>query len=82
MSASQTGRTITFTYTAATGGINNGSVTLVVPAGWSAPSTTGANAGYTTASSGTVSRREPDDHRLLADTCRRLDVHDHVRRHE
>ena len=55
MSASQTGRTITFTYTAATGGINNGSVTLVVPAGWSAPSTTGANAGYTTASSGTVS---------------------------
>src|SRR5204863_421642 len=33
----------------------NGSVTLVVPAGWSAPSTTGANAGYTTASSGTVS---------------------------
>ena len=57
VSASQTGRTITFTYTAATGGINNGSVTLVVPAGWSAPSTTGANAGYTTASSGTVSRR-------------------------
>ena len=55
MSASQTGRTITFTYTAATGGINNGSVTLVVPAGWSAPSTTGANAGYTTASAGTVS---------------------------
>ncbi|MGZ4422412.1 MAG: beta strand repeat-containing protein, partial [Gaiellaceae bacterium] len=55
VSASQTGRTITFTYTAATGGINNGSVTLVVPAGWSAPSTTGANAGYTTASSGTVS---------------------------
>ncbi|MDX6386606.1 MAG: hypothetical protein QOD85_408, partial [Gaiellaceae bacterium] len=55
VSASQTGRTITFTYTAAAGGINNGSVTLVVPAGWSAPSTTGANAGYTTASSGTVS---------------------------
>ena len=55
VSASQTGRTIIFTYTAATGGINNGSVTLVVPAGWSAPSTTGANAGYTTASSGTVS---------------------------
>ena len=36
------------------GGINNGTVTVVVPAGWSAPSTTGANAGYTTASSGTV----------------------------
>src|SRR5207244_903069 len=54
VSASQTGRTITFTYTAATGGISNGTVTLVVPAGWTAPSTTGANAGYTTASSGTV----------------------------
>src|SRR5439155_8768233 len=55
VSASQTGRTITFTYTVATGGISNGSVTLVVPSGWSAPSTTGSNAGYTTASSGTVS---------------------------
>src|SRR5207253_6090024 len=50
-----TGNTITFTYTAAAGGLSNGSVTLDVPAGWSAPSTTGANAGYTTASSGTVS---------------------------
>ena len=67
----QTGNTITFTYTAATGGINNGSVTLVVPAGWSAPSTTGANAGYTTASSGTVAVAEPDDHRLLAHPRRR-----------
>jgi hypothetical protein len=54
VSASQTGRTITFTYTAPTGGINNGSVTLVVPAGWSAPSTTGADAGYTTSSTGTL----------------------------
>ena len=49
------GNTITFTYTAAAGGISNGSVTVVVPTGWSAPSTTGSNAGYTTASSGTVS---------------------------
>ena len=57
VSASQTGRTITFTYTAATGGINNGSVTLVVPAGWSAPSTTGANAGYSTSSAGHTRRR-------------------------
>ena len=52
---SSTGNTITFTYTAATGDTNAGAVTLVVPAGWSAPSTTGANAGYTTASStGTI----------------------------
>ena len=54
VSASQTGRTITFTYTAAAGGIKNGTLTLVVPAGWNAPSTTGANAGYTTASTGTL----------------------------
>src|SRR5438876_916049 len=54
VSASQTGRTITFTYTAPTGGISSGSVTLVVPSGWSAPSTTGSNAGYTTASAGTL----------------------------
>src|SRR5439155_1610594 len=55
VSATQTGRTITFTYTAAAGGISSGSVTLVVPSGWSAPSTTGSAAGYTTASSGTLS---------------------------
>ena len=55
VSANAAGNTLTFTYTAATGGINNGAVTLAVPAGWSAPSTTGANAGYTTASKGTVS---------------------------
>src|SRR5204862_160763 len=54
VSASQTGRTITFTYTAGTGGMKNGSVTLAVPAGWSAPSTTAANAGYSTSSAGTL----------------------------
>src|SRR5205823_5924539 len=54
-SASQTGRTVTFTYTAGAGGISSGSVTLAVPSGWSAPSTTGSAAGYTTASSGTLS---------------------------
>src|SRR5436309_1092750 len=55
VSACQTGRTITFTYTAAAGGVSNGSVPLVVPSGWTAPSTTSDNAGYTTASSGTLS---------------------------
>src|SRR5204862_18266 len=54
VAASQTGRTITFTYTAATGGITTGSVTLVVPAGWNAPSTTGSNGGYSTSSTGTL----------------------------
>src|SRR5207237_9520061 len=51
----QTGRPITFTYTAPTGGISSGSVTLAVPSGWSAPSTTSNAAGYTTATAGTVS---------------------------
>src|SRR5207248_8918660 len=50
-----TGNTIVLTYTAAAGGLSNGSITLDVPTGWSAPSTAGANAGYTTASTGTVS---------------------------
>jgi hypothetical protein len=55
VSASQTGRTITFTYTAAAGGLANGAVTVAAPAGWSAPSTTPTDPGYTTASTGTVS---------------------------
>ena len=50
-----TGNTVTFTYTAATGGLTNGAVTFDVPTGWSAPSTTGSAAGYTTSSAGTVS---------------------------
>jgi hypothetical protein len=50
-----TGHVITFTYTAATGGVTDGGVHLSVPAGWSVPSTTGTAAGYTTASTGTVS---------------------------
>ena len=50
-----TGHAITFTYTAATGGVSGGGVHLTVPAGWSAPSTTGTSAGYSTASTGTVS---------------------------
>jgi hypothetical protein len=46
--------TITFTYTAATGGVSSGGVHVTVPAGWSAPSTTGTAAGYSTASAGTL----------------------------
>jgi subtilase family serine protease len=40
--------TIAFTYTPAAGGMSGGAVTLAVPTGWSAPSTTGSAAGYTT----------------------------------
>jgi fibronectin-binding autotransporter adhesin len=50
-----TGNTITFTYTAAGGGMSNGSVAMRVGAGWSAPSTTGTSAGFSTASTGTLS---------------------------
>ncbi|MEO9180427.1 MAG: hypothetical protein ABI298_02120 [Acidimicrobiales bacterium] len=50
-----TGHTITFTYTAASGGVYEGGVHLLVPAGWSPPSTTGSAAGYTTVSKGTLS---------------------------
>jgi hypothetical protein len=49
-----TGNTIAFTYTAATGGTSNGSITIAVPVGWSAPVTTSA-AGCTSATVGTVS---------------------------
>ena len=54
VSASQSGDTVAFTYTAAAGGTTAGTVTLVVPAGWSAPSTSSAAAGYTTSSAGSV----------------------------
>src|SRR5208283_2571557 len=47
--------TLTFTYTAASGGLVGGTVSLAVPSGWTAPSTTSGNAGYTTASTGTLS---------------------------
>ena len=47
--------TLTFTYTAASGGLSSGAVTIAAPAGWSAPSTSSGTAGYTTASTGTVS---------------------------
>jgi hypothetical protein len=49
-----TSNTITFSFTADTGGLLGGAVTLVVPAGWSAPSVSGADPGYATADSGTL----------------------------
>ena len=54
-----TGKTIIFTYKAATGGMSNGTVAITVPTGWSAPSITKTAAGYSTTSKGklTVSGR-------------------------
>jgi mucin-6/19 len=55
VSASSTGNTIVFTYTAPIGGLSNGVVTVTAPTGWSAPSTTSTDPGASTASAGTVS---------------------------
>jgi hypothetical protein len=53
--ASSTGDTLTFTYTAAAGGLSGGEVDLAVPSSWSTPQTTSAStAGYTAASVGSV----------------------------
>ena len=53
--AGSTGNTETFTYTeTAAGGMNDGAVQITVPAGWSAPSTSATDAGYTSSSTGTV----------------------------
>jgi hypothetical protein len=48
-------QTIKFTYTLWPGGMHMGKLTLTVPTGWSAPSTTGSAAGSVTSSVGTVS---------------------------
>jgi outer membrane protein assembly factor BamB len=56
LGAGSTGNTLTFTYTAATGGLSNGALKLAVPTGWpNAPSTTPSSAGYVTSTCGTVS---------------------------
>jgi hypothetical protein len=49
-----TGNSITFTYTAAAGGMSNGSVAVRVPPGWSAPSTSSLDPGYSTVAGGGV----------------------------
>jgi hypothetical protein len=55
VSAAQTGRTLKFTYQAASGGTSGGRLTLVVPSGWTAPQTTHATgAGYVSTSAGSV----------------------------
>lgn len=48
-------RTISFAYTAAGGGLSDGTLRLAVPSGWSAPSTASGAAGYVKASTGHVS---------------------------
>ena len=78
VSAGQTGRTVTLTYTAATGGMLNGSLTIVVPSGWTPPATV-AGPGLPTTSVGTlsVSGQTITDHRRHAH--RRPDRRHHLR---
>jgi hypothetical protein len=52
--AGSTGNSLTFTYTAATGGTHNGEIDFAVPPGWSAPSRTATDPGSTTSTCGTV----------------------------
>jgi hypothetical protein len=54
ITAGSTGNTIQFTYTAAAGGLSNGAIVLMVPAGWSAPSTNGGDPGYTVVNTGNI----------------------------
>jgi len=51
--AGSTGNTLRFTYTAPTGGVSDGAVTITVPSGWTAPVTTNASA-CTAATTGTI----------------------------
>ncbi len=55
VTAGSKSHTLTFTYSAATGGLAGGEIDALVPAGWSVPSTTGTAAGFTTSTCGTVS---------------------------
>ena len=51
-----TGKTVAFTFTVASGGMNHGALTLAVPSGWSAPQRTkSTGAGYVTADGGSIS---------------------------
>ena len=78
VSAGQTGRVVTLTYTPATGGMLSGTVTVVVPSGWTPPSTV-AGPGFSTANVGLAHRLRPDDHRHRGDAHRRADTDHHVR---
>ena len=74
-----TATTETFTYTAPTGGMTNGAVTIDVPAGWTAPQLA-AGAGQVTSNVGTAAVAGQTDHRPTAlDPQRRPDRHDHLR---
>ena len=49
------GNTVVFFFEAAPGGLQDGTVTLTVPTGWSAPSTSSHDAGYVISTGGSIS---------------------------
>jgi hypothetical protein len=55
VSAGSTHNMVKFTFTAPASGLADGSVRLAVPTGWSAPSIINNTAGFSTASTGTIS---------------------------
>ena len=55
VAAGSTGGTLSFAYVAAAGGIDDGGITITVPAGWTPPSTSAAAAGAVSATCGTAS---------------------------
>src|ERR1700728_1755467 len=54
VAVSSVANTLTFTYTAAAGGLSSGEIEVTVPVGWTAPSLTPGTPGYTTSTCGTV----------------------------
>jgi hypothetical protein len=52
VTAGSSGNTVVWVFTAAKGGMQDGSIELTVPSGWSAPSTNPKDAGYVTTSPG------------------------------
>jgi alpha-tubulin suppressor-like RCC1 family protein len=54
VTAGSSGSTVVWTYTAALGGLSDGTLELTVPAGWSVPSTNPKDPGYVTTSPGSL----------------------------
>ena len=84
--ASSTGNVLTFTFTTPNPGlyVSGSELTLAIPSGWTAPSTTSSNNGYTTASAGTgctlgtLSVLSHNDHSAHNDLRRRRLLHHHL----
>ena len=77
--ASSTANTLTFTYTAVTGGISNGAVSFAVPTGWSAPTTHDHRRRLHHRLDRRGRRQWTDHHRVGRHPGRRRHAHRHLR---